>query len=133
MLLWGEIQREDQVEIIVGDVARVGGEDGAGPRPVEPDLLDVDPVQLELGPHETHEVAELDLEGGEVAAAVDRDDLVHEITESVDLLVREHGESLVLKVKKILALQQNNDALDKMIDSGKESWNKIKFNFMMED
>ena len=133
MLLWGEIQREDQVEIIVGDVARVGGEDGAGPRPVEPNLLDVDPVQLELSPHETHEVAELDLEGGEVAAAVDRDDLVHEITESVDLLVREHGESLVLKVEKILAFQQNNKALDKMIDSGKESWNKIKFNFMMED
>ena len=88
------------VEIIVGDVARVAGQHRAGPGPVESDLLDVDPVQLQLRPHETHEVTQLDLERGEVAPAVDRDDLVHELAESVDLLVRKHGEPLVLEVKR---------------------------------
>ena len=100
MLLCGEVQGEDEVEIIIGDVASVGGEHRAGPRTVQSDLPHSDPIQLQLCAHAAHEVAQLDLEGGEVAAAVDGDDLVHEVAESVDLLVGEHRVPLILKWKK---------------------------------
>ena len=66
-----------------------------------PDLLDADVVLLQLGPDEGHEVAQLHLQGGEVAAAVDGDDLVHELAQPVDLLVRQDREPLVLRTQNM--------------------------------
>ena len=68
---------------------------------VSPDLLDADVVLLELCPDEGHEVAQLHLQGGEVAAAVDGDHLVHEVAQPVDLLVRQDREPLVLKIQNM--------------------------------
>ena len=50
VLLRGKVHGEDEVEIIVGDVAGVAGQHGAGPGAVEPDLLHLDGVLLQLGP-----------------------------------------------------------------------------------
>lgn len=66
-----------------------------------PDLLDADVVLLQLGPDEGHEVAQLHLQGGEVAAAVDGDHLVHELAQTVDLLVRQDREPLVLRTQNM--------------------------------
>ena len=87
MFLCWKLQSEDKIEIIVADVAGVAGQDCAGSGPVQTNLLDVDVVLFQLGPHQRHEVAQLHLQCGEVSSPMNRNHLVHQITQSVDLLV----------------------------------------------
>jgi hypothetical protein len=58
---------------------------GGGSGTVEPDFSDVDPVVLQLPPDDLDELAQLDVDGGEVVAAVDRDVLAHQVVQPPDL------------------------------------------------
>ena len=50
VLLCGQVETEDKVEIVVADVAAVAGQNAARPRPVQPDLTYTDSVLRPLSP-----------------------------------------------------------------------------------
>ena len=126
-----KVHGEDEVEVVVGDVAvvglrvalggrggrrrgrggrgyKVGGQDGGCSGPVESDLGHLDPVLvLQAAPDHADEVAQLDLDGGEVAAAVDEDDIAHQVVQPTDLL--EKRRKLLVSVKSNQG-RQSSDA-----------------------
>ena len=71
------------------------------PEPIEPDLLDTDAVLLQTGLDHLDEDAQLDLDGQEVAVALDGHYVAHQVVEPLDLFVREHRVPLVLLIRNV--------------------------------
>ena len=58
-------------------------------------------VLFEFAANNADEVAQFDIDGGEVATAVNRNDVTHEVVKSLDLFVGEDAKPLVLLVRDL--------------------------------
>lgn len=102
-----QLDGEDEIQIVIG--LRLRGEHVRGGAAVEADVPHADArLRLQLGAHNSHQVAQTHLQRGEIAATVDRHHLVHHVVQATHLLVAQHGQALLaVRVARVVPAAAN--------------------------